>query len=97
MKLPVQNSSGLPPINTAFYVEWNETSSDKLPGWYYAVTHIVVKEYLPDSQAKIEYADHASETLDLHSIHWEHTRKGQKAFLLLSINPPTFPMKKKKG
>ena len=90
LKLPVPDSSGLPPVNTAIYVEWNEASSDEPAGWYYAV----VKGYLPDGQAKIEYADHASETLDLKAIRWVHTRKGQKAYLPFSTIPPKFPLKK---
>ena len=78
------------PINTAIYVKWNEASSDEPAGWYYAV----VKEYFKNGQAKIEYADHAFETLDLNAVHWVHTRKGQKAFLPFSTNPPKFPLKK---
>ena len=74
LRLPVPNLSGLPPTNTAIHVKWNEDPSDEPSGWYYAV----VKEYLPNGQARIEYADHASETLDLHSVRWEHTRKGKK-------------------
>ena len=90
LRLPVPNSSGLPPTNTAIYVEWNEDPSDEPSGWYYAV----VKEYLPNGQARIEYTDHASETLDLHSVRWEHTRKGTKAFLPLSTMVPKFPLKR---
>ena len=48
-----------PLINTAIYVKWNETSSDEPAGWYYAV----IKEYLKNRQAKIEYADHDFERL----------------------------------
>ena len=90
LKLPLPNSSGLPPINTAIYVEWNEVPSDEPAGWYYAV----VKEYLKNGQAKIEYADHVFETLDLNAVRWVHTRKGQKAFLPFSTNTPKFPLKK---
>ena len=49
---------------------------------------------LKNGQAKIEYADHAFETLDLNAIRWVHTRKGQKAFLPFSTNRPKFPLKK---
>ena len=89
LKLSVTNSSGLPPISS-IYVEWNESSSNEPPGWYYAV----VREYLPDGLAKIEYPDQATEVLNLHSVRWEHTRKGQKTYLLLSKAPPKFPLKK---
>ena len=30
----------------------------------------------------------------LNAVHWVHTRKGQKAFLPFSTNPPKFPLKK---
>ena len=49
---------------------------------------------LKNGQAKIEYADHAFETLDLNAVRWVHTRKGQKAFLPFSTNCPKFPLKK---
>ena len=84
LKLLVPDSSGIPPTNTAIYVEWNEASSNEPSGWYYAV----VKQYLPNGQARMEYADHAFETVDLHYISWEHTRKGQKSFLPFSTKPP---------
>ena len=84
LKLPVPNSSGLPPISSAIYVEWNESSSDEPPGWYY----VVVREYLPDGHAKIEYSDQATEVLNLHSVRWDNTRKGQKSYLPLSKAPP---------
>ena len=67
LKVPVPNSCGLSPISSAIYVEWNECSSDEPPGWYYAV----VREYLPDGLVKIEYSDHATEVLNLHSVRWE--------------------------
>jgi len=81
LKLPVPDSSGLPPVNTAIYVEWNEASSDEPAGWYYAV----VKGYLPDGQAKIEYASQMVKP---------RSRKGQKAYLPFSTIPPKFPLKK---
>ena len=51
MKLYVPNSTGLPPPNSAIYIEWNEETSDEPPGWYY----ITVKEYFANSQALVEY------------------------------------------
>ena len=36
----------------------------------------------------------ASETLDLHTICWEHTSKSHKAFLPSSASPLSFPLKK---
>ena len=90
LKLPVPYSSSLPLTNTAIYVEWNEAYSDEPSGLYYAE----VKEYLPNGQARIEYADHASKTIDLHSIGWEHTGKGRKTFLPFSTKPPKFPLKR---
>ena len=86
LKLSVPNSSGLPPISSAIYVEWNESSSDEPPGWYYAV----VREYLPDGLAKIEYPDQATEVLNLHSTYKERP----KDLLPLSKAPPKFPLKK---
>ena len=58
--LPVPNSNGLPSVNSAIYIQWNEASSNEAPGWYYAV----VKEYFLDGKAKIEYTDLATEILD---------------------------------
>ena len=36
LKAPVPNSVGLPPVNSATYVYWDE-NSDEPVGWYYAV------------------------------------------------------------
>ena len=88
--LPVPNSNGLPPINSAIYIQWDEASSNEAPGWYYAV----VKEYFEDGKARIEYADLATEILDLHSIPYELTRKGQKPYLPFSKPPSKFPLTK---
>ena len=35
LKLPVPHSSGLPTIDTAIYIKWNEASSDEPADWYY--------------------------------------------------------------
>ena len=42
-------------MNTAIYVYWDEVS-DKPKGWYSAV----VRNHLPDSTTRIEYADNAT-------------------------------------
>ena len=47
---------------------------------------------LPSLMYGMEYTDHASEFLDLHTIRWEHARKGHKAFLTFL---PIFPEKDK--
>ena len=57
LRLPVPNSSGLPPVNSAIYVLWDEPQSNKPPGWY----HAVVSEYHSDGEATIEYANEATE------------------------------------
>ena len=49
MRTPVPNSAGLPPVNTAIYVYWDEVS-DEPKGWYYAV----VRNHLPDGTTRIE-------------------------------------------
>ena len=49
LKLAIPDSSGLPPVDIAIYVEWNEASSDEPCGWY----HVVVKEYLPEDKPKL--------------------------------------------
>ena len=90
LRLPVANSSGLPPVNSTIYVLWNEPQSDEPPGWYYAV----VSEYHSDGEVTIEYADKATERLNLNVVEWKHTRKGQRPFLPLSRAPPVFPLKK---
>ena len=90
LKLPLPNSCGLPPTDAAIYVEWNEPDSDEPPGWYYAI----VKQYRNDSKALIEYADFCTEVIDLHSINWFLTRKGQKRYLPLENPPCRFPLKK---
>ena len=64
--------------------------SNEAPGWYYAV----VKEYFEDGKARIEYADLATEILDLHSIPYELTRKGQKPYLPFLKPPSMFPLTK---
>ena len=61
MKLYVPNSTGLPPPNSAIYLEWNEETSDEPPGWYYAT----VKEYFANGQALVEYTDSSTELIDL--------------------------------
>ena len=77
LRILVPDSSGLPPVNSAIYVLWNESEWDEPPGWYYAV----VSEYHSDGEATIEYADKATELVNLISVEWKHTRKGQKPFL----------------
>ena len=65
------------PVNSAIYVYWDESLSEEPTGWY----HAVVKSHLPDCTNAIEYVDKATETVNLHSIKWEPTGKGQKAYL----------------
>ena len=77
LKVPVPNSTGLPPVNTAIYIYWDESLSEEPAGWYYAT----VKAHLSDGSSTIEYVDKAMETVNLHSVRWEPTRKGQKAYL----------------
>ena len=90
LTVPIPNSVGLPPINSSIYVYWNECPSDEPVGWYYAV----VKEHLPDGTTCIEYANKATETVNLYSVQWEPTRKGQKPYLSTNSKPPQFPLKK---
>ena len=90
MKLYVPNSTGLPPQNSAIYIERNEETSDEPPGWYYAT----VKEYFANGQALVEYTDSSTELIDLQSIQWMFTRKGQKPFLPMDKYPPKFPLKR---
>ena len=33
LKVPVPNSAGLPPVNSAIYVHWDESSLDEPTGW----------------------------------------------------------------
>ena len=84
MILYAPNSTGLPPPNSAIYIEWNEETSDELPGWYYAI----VKEYFANSQALVEYTDSSTELIDLQLIQWIFPRKGQKPFLLMDKSSP---------
>ena len=77
-------------MNSAIYVYWDEPHSDEPPGWY----HALVKEYHPDGELTIEYADKATEKLNLHSANLELTRKRQLAFIQSSRHPPKFPLKK---
>ena len=90
LKLLIPNSSDLPPVNSAVYVYWDEPYSDEPPEWY----HALVKEYHPDGKVTIEYADKATEKLNLHSAKWELTRKSQPAFIQSSRHPSKFPLKK---
>jgi hypothetical protein len=71
-------------------VEWNECDSDEPPGWYYAI----VKGYDSECKALIEYADSSTESINLHSVKWLLTRKGQKHYLPLDKPPGKFPLKK---
>ena len=89
LKLPVPNSVGLPPVNSAIYVHWNENSDEPI-GWY----HATVKSHHPDGTTSIEYANSNTERVNLHSVKWEPTRKGQKPYLPNNRNPPKFLLKK---
>ena len=51
LKVLVPNSVVLPPVNSAIYVHWDESSSNEPTGWYYAV----VKVHLPNGTTTIEY------------------------------------------
>lgn len=97
LKLPVPNSSGLPTVNSAIFVPLDKPQSDEPPGWYYATVkeyYATVKVYYADAEASIEYANIVTEKLNLHSVKWEFTRKGQPSFIPSSKNPPKFPLKK---
>ena len=89
LKVPVPNSVGLPPVNSATCVYWDE-NSDEPVGWDYAV----VKKHLSDGTTNIEYATKDTETVNLHSVKWESTRKGQKMYFPSNSKPPQFPLKK---
>ena len=89
LKMSVPNSVGLPPINSAIYVHWNENSDEPI-GWYYAT----VKSHFPDGTTNIEYANSDTEIVTLHSVKWEPTRKGQKPYLSNNRTPPKFPLKR---
>ena len=90
LRLPIPNSSGIPPVDSAIYVKWDEVQSAEPPGWYYAV----VSKYHLDGDVTIEYANKGTERLNLNSVEWKHTRKGQKSFLPFSKAPPIFPLRK---
>ena len=49
--------------------------------------------YHSDGEATIEYANKATERVNMNAIEWNHIRKGQRPFLL-SRTPPVFPLKK---
>ena len=53
-------------MNSAIYVLWDEPQSDKPPGWY----RVVFSEYHSDGEATIEYANKATEQVNLE---WKHT------------------------
>ena len=55
LRLPIPNSSGLPPVDSAIYVKWDEVQSAEPPRWYYAV----VSKYHLDGDVTIEYANKA--------------------------------------
>ena len=92
LKIPLQNTVGLPPIESYIYVEWHETDSSEPPGWY----HCQVIEYHVDSSATLVYRDGATESIDLHSVKWFFTRKNGKAYLPTDTTPPTYPLKKQR-
>ena len=75
---------GLPPVNS-IYVHWDESTYEEPTGWYYAV----VKAHVPNGTTTIEYADKATETIDLHGVKWELTRKTQKAYQLKTTSLST--------
>ena len=45
-------------------------------------------------KATIEYANKATEQVNMNAVAWNHTRKGQRPFLPLSRTPPVIPLKK---
>ena len=88
LKVPVPNSVGLPPVNSATCVYWDE-NSDEPVGWDYAV----VKKHLSDGTTNIEYANKDTETVNLHSVNtvkWKSTKKGQNRIFLATQNHPSF-------
>ncbi len=89
LRIPIPNSTGLPPLNSAIYVFWDEIS-DEPRSWYYAL----VKEHLSDGTSIIEYSNNATETINLHSVKWKLTTKAQKPYLPQNLKPPSFPLKK---
>ena len=77
--------------NSAIYIEWNEETSEELPGWYYAI----VKEYFANGQALVEYTDSSTELIDLQLIQWIFTRKGQNPFPPMDKSSPERGLEKK--
>jgi hypothetical protein len=93
MKLPLKNSSGLPPPNCYIYVEWDEIDSDEPAGWY----HCYVSSYCSDSHVNIVYHNNTTEKVDLNSVRWEFARKNSKPYLPINTTPPVYPLKKQRA
>ena len=87
--LDLDNSIGLPPVNSNIYTKWDEDDSTEPKGWYLCT----VKEYLSDGQAEILYRNNSSETVDLRLINWKLARKSAKSFIPISSQPPDHPLK----
>ena len=85
-KLPIADSESLPGPGSSIYVEWNEESSDEVPGWY----KCSVSSYSSVGSANLLYSNQTTELVDLRSINWKHARKTSKQFRPISSPPPSF-------
>ena len=87
LKVPIPNSTGLLPVNSAIYEYWDEHLSDEPAGWYYSVVNV----HHPDGTPTIEHADKAKETVDLH---YGNQQGRAKKHTYLKLKNPLFSLEK---
>lgn len=79
LKLSIDNSQGIPPINSHIYVEWQEENSSEPAGWY----HCTIIEYHHDSTVTLKYQDGAT---DFRSVKWSFAKKNGKIYLPIELS-----------
>ncbi|XP_065884075.1 uncharacterized protein [Dysidea avara] len=86
IKIPIEDSEALPPVDSYVYVKWTEAGEEP-PGWYKAR----VGQYFLDRSCKIVYDDSddqvVSEVVALHTIEWKPCAKRARNFVSLDGKP----------
>ena len=90
LKVPVPNSVGLPPVNSATYVYWDENSDESC----WMVLCSSEKKHLSDGTTNIKYANKDTETVNLHSVKWDPQEKDKNRIFLATENHLSFYLKR---
>ena len=82
--ITVPNSTGLPPVNSHIYLEWNEEESDEPNGWY--LCKIMV--YFGEGRCRVEYPKNIEEVIALADATWKLAKGNSRKYRKPEDTPP---------